>query len=67
MSHPKTIQQCPAAPPWGIPCGHAVFGGDIGARDGTLTIMVGGDASALEKVMPVFQAMGRTVTHVGDP
>jgi 2-hydroxy-3-oxopropionate reductase len=43
-----------------------VSGGDIGARNGTLTIMVGGDASALEKVMPVFQAMGRTVTHVGD-
>lgn len=43
-----------------------VSGGDIGARDGTLTIMVGGDASALEKVMPVFKAMGRTVTHVGE-
>jgi 2-hydroxy-3-oxopropionate reductase len=43
-----------------------VSGGDIGARNGTLTIMVGGQASALEKVMPVFQAMGRTVTHVGD-
>ena len=42
-----------------------VSGGDIGARNGTLTIMVGGDASALEKVMPVFQAMGKTVTHVG--
>jgi 2-hydroxy-3-oxopropionate reductase len=44
-----------------------VSGGDIGARNGTLTIMVGGSASALEKVMPVFQAMGKTVTHVGDP
>ena len=43
-----------------------VSGGDIGARNGTLTIMVGGDASALEKVMPVFRAMGKTVTHVGD-
>ncbi|MBI4762206.1 MAG: NAD-binding protein [Chloroflexi bacterium] len=42
-----------------------VSGGDIGARDGTLTIMVGGEASALEKVMPVFKAMGKTVTHVG--
>ena len=44
-----------------------VSGGDIGARNGTLTIMVGGDESALEKVMPVFQVMGKTVTHVGDP
>ncbi len=43
-----------------------VSGGDIGARNGTLTIMVGGDASALEKVMPVFKAMGKTVTHVGE-
>jgi 2-hydroxy-3-oxopropionate reductase len=44
-----------------------VSGGDIGARNGTLTIMVGGEASALEKVMPVLMAMGKTVTHVGDP
>src|SRR5512145_2605279 len=43
-----------------------VSGGDIGAKNGTLTIMVGGDASALENVMPVFMAMGKTVTHVGD-
>ena len=42
-----------------------VSGGDIGAKNGTLTIMVGGDASALEKVMPVLLAMGKTVTHVG--
>ena len=42
-----------------------VSGGDIGARDGTLAIMVGGPAEALKKVMPVFLAMGRTVTHVG--
>ena len=43
-----------------------VSGGDIGARNGTLAIMVGGPAQALEKVMPVFQAMGKTVTHVGE-
>ena len=42
-----------------------VSGGDIGAKNGTLTIMVGGEASALEKVMPVFEAMGKTITHVG--
>jgi len=42
-----------------------VSGGDVGARNGTLAIMVGGPAEALEKVMPVFQAMGKTVTHVG--
>ena len=43
-----------------------VSGGDIGAKNGTLTVMVGGDASALERVMPVFQAMGKTITHVGE-
>jgi 2-hydroxy-3-oxopropionate reductase len=43
-----------------------VSGGDIGARNGTLTIMVGGEADALAKVMPVFQVMGKTITHVGD-
>ena len=42
-----------------------VSGGDIGARNATLTIMVGGDASALEKVMPVLQSMGKTITLVG--
>jgi len=43
-----------------------VSGGDIGAKNGTLTIMVGGEASALDKVMPVLLAMGKTITHVGD-
>jgi len=43
-----------------------VSGGDIGAKNGTLTIMVGGPSEAVEKVMPIFNAMGKTVTHVGD-
>lgn len=43
-----------------------VSGGDIGAKNGTLTIMVGGEVQAVEKSMPVFQAMGKTVTHVGE-
>jgi 2-hydroxy-3-oxopropionate reductase len=43
-----------------------VSGGDIGARDATLTIMVGGAESALEKIMPVFKAMGKTITYVGE-
>lgn len=43
-----------------------VSGGDIGAKNATLTIMVGGEASVLEKVMPVFQAMGKVITHVGE-
>jgi 2-hydroxy-3-oxopropionate reductase len=43
-----------------------VSGGDVGARNATLTIMVGGEAAALEKVMPVFRVMGKTITHVGE-
>ncbi|KAH9579805.1 3-hydroxyisobutyrate dehydrogenase [Trypanosoma melophagium] len=43
-----------------------VSGGDIGARNGTLTVMVGGDAAALERVMPVLRAVGTTITHVGE-
>jgi 2-hydroxy-3-oxopropionate reductase len=43
-----------------------VSGGDVGARNGTLAIMVGGPAEAFNKVMPVFQAMGKSITLVGD-
>lgn len=43
-----------------------VSGGDIGAREGTLTIMVGGNAQALEKSMPVLKAEGKSITHVGE-
>ena len=42
-----------------------VSGGDIGARDGTLTVMVGGSAEALERAMPVLKVMSKSVTHVG--
>ncbi|MCH7664245.1 MAG: NAD(P)-binding domain-containing protein, partial [Chloroflexi bacterium] len=51
----------------GVQCLDApVSGGDIGAQQGTLTIMVGGPAGALEKVMPVFKAVGKTITHIGE-
>jgi 2-hydroxy-3-oxopropionate reductase len=51
----------------GVRCLDApVSGGDIGARQGTLTIMVGGPAEALEAVHPIFAAMGKSITHVGD-
>ncbi len=43
-----------------------VSGGDIGAIKGTLAIMVGGPGEALEKVRPVLDAVGKTITHVGD-
>jgi 2-hydroxy-3-oxopropionate reductase len=44
-----------------------VSGGDKGAIAGTLSIMVGGDAAAFERAMPVFEAMGKTIVHVGGP
>jgi 2-hydroxy-3-oxopropionate reductase len=51
----------------GVQCLDApVSGGDIGARQGTLSIMVGGPAEALEKALPVLQATGKTITHVGE-
>jgi 2-hydroxy-3-oxopropionate reductase len=43
-----------------------VSGGDIGARQGTLAIMVGGPVEALQQVQPIFEAIGKTITHVGD-
>jgi 3-hydroxyisobutyrate dehydrogenase len=42
-----------------------VSGGDIGARDGTLAIMVGGDAAAFERARPLFELMGKRITHMG--
>ncbi len=43
-----------------------VSGGDKGAIAGTLSIMVGGDESAFQRCLPVFQALGKMVVHVGD-
>lgn len=42
-----------------------VSGGEKGAIEGTLSIMVGGDAAALERARLVLLAMGKTITHVG--
>jgi 3-hydroxyisobutyrate dehydrogenase len=42
-----------------------VSGGSEGARKATLSIMVGGDATDLEKVRPVLETMGTTITHIG--
>ncbi|MBI2157528.1 MAG: 2-hydroxy-3-oxopropionate reductase [Candidatus Rokubacteria bacterium] len=42
-----------------------VSGGEKGAIDGALSIMVGGDKAVFDAVLPVFQAMGRTITHLG--
>jgi len=44
-----------------------VSGGDRGAIAGTLSIMVGGSSDDFERALPLFQAMGKTIVHVGGP
>ncbi|TFG92205.1 MAG: NAD(P)-dependent oxidoreductase, partial [Syntrophobacterales bacterium] len=44
-----------------------VSGGDIGARDASLAIMVGGDKDAFERVLPLLRLMGKEITHMGGP
>ena len=44
-----------------------VSGGDIGARNATLSIMVGGDADVVEKLRALFELMGKTIIHQGGP
>lgn len=42
-----------------------VSGGEQGAIEGILSIMVGGDLSDFERALPLFEVMGRTITHIG--
>jgi len=44
-----------------------VSGGDIGAREARLSIMVGGDAGAFAEALPILQLMGKTIVHTGGP
>lgn len=43
-----------------------VSGGEVGAVNATLSIMVGGKPAVFEKVLPLFQALGKNIVHVGD-
>ncbi|MBM0742761.1 2-hydroxy-3-oxopropionate reductase [Phormidium sp. CLA17] len=43
-----------------------VSGGDIGAQQGTLSIMVGGDEAAFQRSLPILQTMGKNIIHVGE-
>jgi 2-hydroxy-3-oxopropionate reductase len=43
-----------------------VSGGEIGAREGTLSIMVGGAEDIFQRALPLLQKMGKNITHVGD-
>ena len=42
-----------------------ISGGDVGARNATLSIMVGGDADAFSRALPLLEHMGKTITHCG--
>ncbi|RMX65064.1 hypothetical protein KXD40_001220 [Peronospora effusa] len=42
-----------------------VSGGDVGAREGTLSIMVGGDPNTVESTLPLFELMGKNIRHMG--
>ena len=44
-----------------------VSGGEAGAIGGTLSIMIGGKGSAVERAMPIFQPLGKNIVHVGAP
>jgi 3-hydroxyisobutyrate dehydrogenase len=44
-----------------------VSGGDVGAREGTLAIMVGGDKDAFQRVLPIFKLMGKNIARMGGP
>jgi 3-hydroxyisobutyrate dehydrogenase len=44
-----------------------VSGGDVGARNATLVIMVGGSAEAFDRALPLFEVLGQTIRHLGPP
>lgn len=44
-----------------------VSGGDVGAREAKLSIMIGGDRQVVEALMPCWRAMGKTIVHQGGP
>ena len=44
-----------------------VSGGDIGAREARLAIMVGGDRDTFDRVLPLFQLLGKTIAYMGRP
>ncbi len=44
-----------------------VSGGDIGAKNATLSIMIGGDTESVQAVMPLFELLGKKIVHQGGP
>lgn len=58
----RIAQECP---PYVTSLDAPVSGGDIGARNGTLSIMMGGDAEAIDRIRPQLDVLGKTIRHQG--
>jgi 2-hydroxy-3-oxopropionate reductase len=43
-----------------------VSGGEVGAKEGTLSIMVGGPQAAFQRAVPIFEVLGNNIVHIGD-
>jgi 3-hydroxyisobutyrate dehydrogenase len=60
------VEICNAAKPKGVHSVDApVSGGDIGAKNATLSIMIGGEKEVVDALQPLFSAMGKTIVHQG--
>jgi 2-hydroxy-3-oxopropionate reductase len=44
-----------------------VSGGQVGAESASLSIMIGGSENAFDRALPIFQAMGKNIVHIGEP
>ncbi|MGL4523490.1 MAG: NAD(P)-dependent oxidoreductase, partial [Bacilli bacterium] len=44
-----------------------VSGGDVGARNATLALMIGGEKEVVDQVYPLLESIGKTITHFGGP
>jgi len=56
-----------AAARGGVALDAPVTGGDVGAREGTLSIMVGGDTAAFDRALPLLRLLGKNIARVGGP
>jgi 3-hydroxyisobutyrate dehydrogenase len=68
-SEPSLAREiCEAAKARGVYAVDApVSGGDVGAKNAALSIMIGGDAPVVEALRPLFECMGKTIVHQGGP
>lgn len=54
--------------PGGVSCLDApVSGGEVGAIEGTLSIMVGGEEAHFNRALPIFEVLARNIVHMGEP